>query len=110
MPARRSEATWATRILRAILWACLLISLAGVPLTIMKESDERARRASNREDTQENVRSDFIWEMSWRVNYWSGFPTCFVLSAGFLCLSYSIESFRHSAPRDETPLEPGASA
>ena len=55
-------------------------------------------RQSGQGSSGEMGQGDLVHE---DCNRWNGFPTCFILSASFLLVSYSIT---HGRPNRETPI------
>jgi hypothetical protein len=98
--------------LRVVLWTCFVISAAGSVFMIVLERDERTTRQrvaefTSRQPTLSSERHDLAWEVGWKVNPYGGYPTCFVLSTGFLALMYTLEALRKRPP---TPAPDAQSA
>jgi hypothetical protein len=101
-----------------VLWLCFIVSGIGIPLLPFIQYDERMARARYSsyaiDHPVEERQSDLIWRLTWGISPYGGFPTCFVLSAGFLCVTYTLEGIRRRlpapTPAPASPPAPGPRA
>ena len=110
-----SDEPWHSPFLRLILWSCWGISAVGIPLLPYGESQERMNRADRRRiraaswsEDGDQRQSDPSWRLSWEMNRFGGFPTCFVLSTGMLCIVYTLDAIRRRLPAPAASQSPAA--
>ncbi len=78
-----------TDLFKFLLWSTLILSTAlTVASPFVEHSDRVQRSAVGGGDPMR----DLVFELSWKLNTYSGAPTCFVLAAGFLGILYAVEA------------------
>ncbi len=88
------------KFLRGFLWFTFVFSFAMTfGWVFFRDYNRRGVR------DVETVETKFIRDMGEELNQWYGFPTCTILSAGFLLASYSVDGVRAAVEDGRTTPE-----
>jgi hypothetical protein len=102
-----------------LLWSALILSAVVTCASPFVERQEKIARAGSEASDRyfggtPNAQGRFIFDLNWEMNRYSGAPTIFVLSAGFLALltvgSHILAKLTDLAALTEAGLDESAAA